>query len=56
MDELDKLLIRIRMRLIRLADEAFDPSQEIDSDGYDQAEREGIMMALSAVEDEFASL
>lgn len=48
------MLERLRTKLQDLADEAFDPEEAVDSDGYDQAERNGILNALEIVEAEFA--
>ena len=47
-------LARIERRLARMADEAFDPEEAVDSDGCDQAEREGILRALGVVREELA--
>jgi len=43
---------RIRLRLGKAADELYDPDFTLDSDGLDQAERHGIMVALAIVTEE----
>jgi hypothetical protein len=50
---MSELFRRIEERLQELADEAFDPEEAVDSDGSDQAERNGILNALEIVQDEF---
>jgi hypothetical protein len=47
-------LARIERRLLALADEAFDEEEAVDSDGTDQAERQGILSALAVVREELA--
>lgn len=49
------LLDSITARLEREAREIFDPAEEIDSDGADQAERAGVERALEIIRHEFAS-
>lgn len=48
-----ELLQRIQSRIQFEADEAFGVKEAIDSDGCDQAEREGLLHALQIVEEEF---
>ena len=50
---MEELLKRISERINKLADETFDEDEAIDSDGLDQAERDGMLQALAIVEDEF---
>lgn len=51
-------VLRIRnnidKRCTDLAIEVFNPEDATDSDGYDQATHQGILMALDIVNDEFA--
>jgi hypothetical protein len=42
------LIERIERACFKMADEAFDPETAEDSDGYAQAEREGIIQAMNA--------
>ena len=44
---------RIIARLEKLADEAFDPEDAIDSDGTDQAMRDAFHVAIGVVREEF---
>lgn len=48
------LLLRITSRIVEAASEAFDPEEALDSDGFDQAQREGLLQALGIVLEEFA--
>lgn len=47
------LLKRIIRKLENAADEAFNPEEAVDSDGTDQAMRDGILHAQEIVEDQF---
>lgn len=49
-----RLLARIERRIQEAADEAFDYDDAIDSDGLDQAQRDGLLQALQIVQEEFA--
>lgn len=49
------MLGKISKRIVKRADDAYNPNDEPDdSDGLDQAERDGLMQALAIVEEEFA--
>lgn len=52
MTDRDELYERVRVRIERAAREAFDPATAQDSDGLDQAQREGLMQALEIVAEE----
>lgn len=44
-----KIWNRIESQILRAADEAFDPEEAEDSDGYDQGQRAGLLQALDIV-------
>jgi len=50
------LLEQIKKRITKLCDEVYCEDEVIDSDGLDQAEREGLEQALVIVEDEFRKI
>lgn len=48
------MLQKIQKRVLRLADEIYNPATTWDSDGTDQYMRDGLMRGLEIVEEEFA--